>query len=293
MSADIITLRVSRRTGFQVALAICLSTVYCLAFLASPQDSWPELLQQMSLELTRCVYRAIATVLSSLGASTVSSELGGGLYFLVTAAVIPWLVLALCRRGRPHDLGFRRPNRVGWRILLAGLILALPFIVWMARGEDFAGYYMRRLDRAGAGAFLLYYFVVMLTEHLFFHGLLLGACMPGGRWPDPPPTASDTTGAIRRTLQWIGLAQPTGGATGLRRLTLWLGLPAASLPAVLTSGALFCAVHLGKHPRELLLSLPGGLASAYIAFRSNSWFIPFALHLATSAAACGIMLAAR
>jgi membrane protease YdiL (CAAX protease family) len=71
----------------------------------------------------------------------------------------------------------------------------------------------------------------------------------------------------------------------MHRLTRWIGLPADCVPAILTSTTLFGLVHVGKDPRELLLSLPGGVALAYIAYRTNSWLTVFVLHLATAGTA--------
>ena len=49
-------------------------------------------------------------------------------------------------------------------------------------------------------------------------------------------------------------------------------------------------VHLGKDWREAVLSLPGGIAVAYVAYRGDSWGIPFLLHALTAGTTLGIML---
>ena len=67
------------------------------------------------------------------------------------------------------------------------------------------------------------------------------------------------------------------------------GLPDGCLVAIVCSGFLFAAVHLGKNPRELLLSLPGGLASAYLAYRCNSWLVPATLHVAVAAVTAALV----
>ena len=59
------------------------------------------------------------------------------------------------------------------------------------------------------------------------------------------------------------------------------------------SALLFAAVHLGKDPRELILSLPGGIALGYISYRTNTWLIPFLLHASTAGMACALMLLMR
>jgi membrane protease YdiL (CAAX protease family) len=59
---------------------------------------------------------------------------------------------------------------------------------------------------------------------------------------------------------------------------------------ILVSGLLFAAVHLGKDPRELALSLPGGIALGYVSYRTNTWLIPFLLHALNAGTACALML---
>jgi membrane protease YdiL (CAAX protease family) len=286
---------VEHEHGFPVSdrirlpVSIAFSAAYVATFLIRPASYWPNGLREVAetvrgwlLELINAAYRAC-------GIHDITHELRSGAYFLITSAVLPWILLALARRGRPHDIGVRPPNRIGWRILVVGYVLALPFQVWMVRSASFAPYYMRQIDRAGLTAFLLYYLLVILVEHFFFHGVLLAACRTGGRWPAPAPVRANAATLRGRALQWIGLCQPGDGTRGLRRLVRWIGLPEGCIPAILTSALLFAAIHLGKDPRELILSLPGGIALAYLAYRTNSWLIPFLLHSATAATACALM----
>jgi membrane protease YdiL (CAAX protease family) len=79
----------------------------------------------------------------------------------------------------------------------------------------------------------------------------------------------------------------------MRRFNRWIGLPSGCVPAILTSAMLFSLVHVGKDPRELMLSLPGGLALAYISYRTDSWLTVLVLHLATAGTACAMLAAAR
>ena len=112
-------------------------------------------------------------VMAAFGLSSPTSELRWAAYFALVSVVVPWLVLVLVGAGRPYDLGCRRPNQIGWRVLVVGYVVSVPFLLWMALGSDFAEYYLPQLRRAGTGAFLVYYFVAMLSEHFFFHGVLL------------------------------------------------------------------------------------------------------------------------
>ncbi len=269
-----------------MAIAIGLSTLYCLVFLVRPMTWWPTSLQQVVGYPSRSVRALIDGVLHLVGTVPYDAHLRLGIYLLLVSGVIPWVVLALIRRGRPHDLGFRLPNRYGWSLTFVGYVVAVPFLVWMVQGAGFAKPYLTELGRAGAAMFIVYYFVNMLTEHFFLHGALLAVCRPGRRWPSPAPVSTDAVNAVVKALQWLGFAQPTGEARGMRRLIRWIGLPDGCVPAIVASAMLFGLVHVGKDPRELFLSLPGGFALAYISYRTNSWFTPFVLHLATAGTAC-------
>jgi len=54
---------------------------------------------------------------------------------------------------------------------------------------------------------------------------------------------------------------------------------------LLVSGALFAAVHFGKPRLELALSMPGGLAVAYLTLRSHSIWPAIVAHYALNAVA--------
>lgn len=283
------TLRRERGRG-ATYVAIAVSTVYCAAMLARPQPSWPAPIRLILEYPSRGLSNLIDTGLDTVKVAQVGTELRSGIYLLLVAGVVPWLVLTLLRRGRPYDLGLRCPNRLGWRFTVVGYLIALPFLVWMVRGTDFAGPYLRQLQRAGGVAFCLYYFVNMLTEHFLFHGALLAVFRVGQRWPAPPPASFDGARGLPRVFQWLGFTQPPPGVYGMRRLVHRIGLPDGCLLAVLASAMLFGLVHLGKDPRELLLSLPGGVALGFLAYRTNTWLVPFVLHLATAGTACAMIV---
>ncbi len=201
----------------------------------------------------------------------------------VMALVVPWLILAVAGRGRPSDIGLRVPNRVGWRLLLVTYLGALPSLVWLASSPVTRGYYLRELGGQSFVQFICPMALVMLAEHFYFQGALLAALRPGRRWPRVPEPAVVEGGRLRRVLRWLGLAQPPADATGLARWTRWIGLPDGCVLAIVLQTILFGLVHFGKAPdgRELLLSFPGGLALAYVAYRCNSWLVPMLLHAAT------------
>ncbi len=281
-----------RRQRGRVAtyVAIAVSTVYCTAMLARPQVFLPAPIRLILEYPSGYLSKLISMGLHTLEVAHVGTEVRSGIYLLFAAGIVPWLVLALLGRGRPHDLGLRCPNRLGWRFTVVGYLIALPFLVWMVRGTDFAGPYLRQLQRAGGVAFCLYYFINMLAEHFFFHGALLAVFRVGQRWPAPPPASFDGARGLQRVFQWLGFAQPPPGVHGMQRALRWIGLPDGCLLAVLASAMLFGLVHLGKDPRELLLSLPGGVALGYLSYRTNTWLVPFVLHLATAGTACAMIV---
>lgn len=293
--ADQMTVQPSiARAYAAVGAAVGLATLYCLVFLVPLRffggGQLGDVLTTLK-EPSDWVRRLVGLLVDYVGVQPSSrSAFHFGAYLLLTAGVIPWLILFMLRRGRPYDLGCRWPNRYGWRVLVVGYLVAVPFLVWMVRGSRFAGPYLAHLESWGGLVFCAYYLANMLAEHFLFHGAFLAAFRVGHCWPGPPPTDAHATAPHRRLLQWLGLAQPAEGTGGLTRVTRWLGIEAGCVPAICASAALFGLVHAGKDSRELLLSLPGGVALAYIAYRTNSWLTPFALHLATAGTACAMIV---
>ena len=279
-----------RRDRLRLACSITLWSLYSLILFVRPQ-SWPlPKLSTWTDQLQRAIREMIEAAVAFLGVERVTFEIRWAIYFVLAAGVIPWAVLALARRGRPYNLGFRLPNRIGWRIIAVGWLLAFPFQLWMIKGASFADYYRPQLERSGGLVFLSYYAAVILAEHFYFHGFLLATCRSGGSWPGPATVVPPGGGLRVSVLQWLGLCQPVDGATGTAKLTRWIGLQDRCLLPILVSVLLFAAVHLGKDPRELALSLPGGIALGYVSYRTNTWFIPFLLHALNAGTACALML---
>ena len=276
-----------------IALAIGLSVVYCTAFFVGPRASWPAAIRDAMRNAPRCTFLVMDWGFQHLGMAPARNQLRAGIYLVAMTVIVPWIVMAVLGRGRPSDIGFRRPNRFGWRLTALSYLISLPFLLWMAGGAKFATQYLSELKRAGAVPFLVYYLVNMAGEHFLLHGVILAACRAGRRWPVTGPTLPVTARGVRAFLQRLGLAQPTEDAKLPRRLTRWIGLRDGCVPPILASATLFGLVHVGKDPRELLLSLPGGLALAYLAYRSNTWLIPFIIHTATAGTALLILLAMR
>ncbi|GMU37930.1 MAG: CPBP family intramembrane metalloprotease [Phycisphaerae bacterium] len=267
-------------------------------------DGWLAVRKALFDRIGDGIERATVRWTGSAPSPAVKRHAANAVYFTLILTVAPAGVMALLRRGRPSDYGTRRPNRQGWRLLIVGYAVALPFLIWMVASPSFVPYYIRDL-RASPATFLSSYAVMMFGEHLYLHGVVLALSCPGGRWPEPrlacPTQSALLEGAPDRMpdgrraiaiLRWLGFAQARDGGRGWRGVTRWLGLPDGATAALLMSTFLFGLVHWGKDPREFLLSVPGGLASAYLALRGGSWLVPFLLHLATAGTACLLMLSA-
>ncbi len=292
-----------------VVAAVVLAGAYVVCFLVRGLDRGQLPLLDAAKVVRRWMHSRISDGFEILGVASASPELRDGVYLLAIGLLIPWLIAALLGVGRPSDIGFRRPNRFAWRIVLVGYTLAIPFLWWIIHSPGFATGYLPHYERAGT-AFLGYYLTNMFAEHFLFHGFMLGVFRVGHRWPGPAPVMEPTRSGARGCLVWLGLAQsapivPVSCGTGLQPVksqvenpchtpvTRWLGLPGGCWPAIVVSATLFYAVHLGKDPREALMSLPGGVALAYIAYRTNSWLTPFVLHLLTAVTALLMLLNVR
>jgi len=275
-------------------LTLTITTAYCLAFFVRPPTTWPGPIRDTINTISKPALALTKSILESCGVESATFAPFGGLYIFMIAGLIPWATMALLRRGRPNDLGCRLPNQYGWRLMCVTYILSLPFLIWMIQSAGFASPYLSQLKRAGGIAFCLYYTLNMLTEHFLLQGVVLAALRDDRRWPPPESLAPiDTASVAAKKLQWLGLAQPTNGANGLRIVERWLGMPRGCVFAILGSGLMFALIHVGKNPRELLLSLPGGIALAILSYRTNTWLTAFVLHLATAGTAFALVLLSR
>ena len=284
----------TRAARWSVVAAMIVVAAYCTLMVCLNHSWYPDSLHDVIATTRRYVYGAIHRGLALVGIAKPGSHVRFSTYLLLIVGFVPWLSMAILRRGRPADIGLRMPNRYAWRILLVAYLAVLPLLVWMSAGPGFADTYLAGYKR-GRSAFLSSYFVNMLVEHLFFHGIMLAAFRASGRWPNAPRVGLRNGGAWSRALQLVGLAQSAHhecpAANGLpARITRWLGIADGCGAAIIGSGVLFYWIHVGKNPREALLSLPGGIASAWLAYRTNSALTPLILHLATAGTACAIMV---
>ena len=279
------------RERYRTVLASIIAGIYCLVLLAPASLIWPEPLARIMATVKSSVYGLTGKLLIALGWQRPGIELQQGAYLMLVGLAVPLVAALLLLRATPASLGFRSPNRTGWRLLVAGFVLTFPFLIFMAYGAGMRSYYLPAMKRAGTMPFLAYYAINMLTEHCLFHGVLLGAFRPTGRWPNSPPPAPATpaSGCCAGLRSWLGI--------GLVRVdpephavAAWLGLAPACGYAIVASGMLFALVHVGKDWREAALSLPGGIAIAYVAFRGNSLLIPLLLHALTAGTTLALML---
>lgn len=282
-----------RSAGVRVGIAFVVSATYCLVMLVRPGSDWPAWVVKIMSVGSSAGYELVRSLYHVVGVDHPSTELAQGAYLLLVSGLAPLLAAMLILRARPSSLGCRRPNRFGWRLLLLGFILAMPFLFFMARGGGMQASYLPAMTRAGTTAFIGYYAVNMLTEHFFFHGVLLAALRPTGRWPAAEPSESesenDITGSWPRLRRWLGIGL-RHGEQGENAITAWLGLAPGCGFAIFASASLFALVHVGKDWREAVLSFPGGVAIAYVAYRSDSWLIPFLLHSLTAGTTLVLMM---
>lgn len=259
----------------------CMAAVHLSFFWIVPRSSMPKWLNQTTVRFRVSFIDYASKALDATVGWTPDGRWRWAMLSAVMALVLPWVVMAVIGRGRPRDLGIRRPNRIGWRLLIFGYLASFPLLAAMASSPTLQAYYRREIDAYSVAGLFGPYMVVLIAEHFLFHGVYLAVLRPGRRWPIVPEPAPTEGTRLGKVLRRLGLAQPTGDARGVLRVMRWIGLPDACLTAVLLQTVLFGLIHLGKAPAEVAMSFPGGLAMAYVAYRCNSWLVPMLLHAAT------------
>lgn len=179
----------------------------------------------------------------------------------VIGLVVPAVLMKLGGR-RLTDVGIGMPNVLGWRLVLVSAAISVPFGLWLlAAYPNLARQPLITKHHLGG-------LLAIIPEHFLICGVYVAVLLPGRRFPDRVPVAATAGPLVTRVLRWLGLAQPA--PPGANRVLAWFGLTAASLFAIVASGVLFAMVHVGKAALELVLSLPGGVAVAYVTLRSRS-----------------------
>jgi hypothetical protein len=204
--------------------------------------------------------------------------------FLV--ALVP-VLLCMAFRRRPRDIGLGRFNVLGWWLIALSVLLSIPFgllIIYTYPGASPLPNSFRE------AALTLGRITAIVPEHILVCGLFVALMLPGRRLPAKVPVASVQGPWGKRALRWLGLAQPVEGG----RVLPWFGLTGASFVAVVTSGILFWLAHLGKaNIVEVSLSLPGGVAVAYVTLRCGSVWPAIIAHFTMNLIPGGIAMLFR
>ena len=202
---------------------------------------------------------------------------------LVLGLVVPAAVLLLSG-WRLGDLGLGWPNQLGRRFILAGVVLSIPFGMWLLVEAPWAiarawGEFPYLGPCAG---------LAMLGEHSLLSGIFAALLLPGRRLPASVPTAPVQGPRWQRLLRWLGLAQPAGMSDEPRVLA-WLGLTVPEVFAILASAMMFLMIHVSKESRlELLLAFPGGAVMAYMTLRCRSIWPGLVAHYALNLIPLGL-----
>ncbi len=190
---------------------------------------------------------------------------------------VPLGAVLICWR-RPRDVGLGWPNRWGWRVVIIGALVTVPF------AYAFAG---ERMDGPAAALQRLSWWVqlvlvagVSVPEHFLLTGVGVAGLLPNGRFPTHRPLATVDGGPGKRILRWLGLAQPAEPGLSLGgRFLAWWGLDGPALVAIIGGGLLFGLVHVGAQPIEFATSFPGGVAVCYVTYRSGSIWPAWLIHM--------------
>lgn len=282
--------RPRRRSGELISLVIGLGAAFYLLLFWSSRARWtPAWFRRAQGATGHAAEIAVGWVVGALGGKGVPPGAAWVATSLVMGMILPWLFMALIGRGRPRDIGVRVPNRVGWRLMAVAYVVALPVLFVMARSPATRAWYRHALEGRTAVGLMGTYLAVLVAEHFMFHGILLALLRRERRWPVVPEAAPVEGSTGQRVLRFIGLAQPTGDEVGLARARRWLGIPEGCVGAMVFQAIVFAGCHANKAPVEALLSLPGGLALGYVAYRCNSVLCPLLLHIATGLTALGFI----
>jgi len=189
--------------------------------------------------------------------------------------VVPAITLRFCGI-KLREVGLGLPNRIGGIIMVVGIVLSIPFGLWLSVADHKLGI------KGPLTFFHLTGALSMIPEHFLICGTYVALMLPGRRLPLPVRFAPIEGSGWRRGLRRLGLAQPPL-RPGHNRILAWFGLTGTSLAAILVSGLLFFMVHIGKGTTELILSFPGGVAVAYMTLRSGSIWPAILAHMAMTA----------
>jgi hypothetical protein len=204
------------------------------------------------------------------------------LVWVVLGMIVPAALLYLSGL-RLNDVGMGIPNTVGWRMIILGIAVSIPFGILLLNSKNFDS------GRNAVSADYVMILLSMIPEHFLVTGVCTTLMLPRRRLPSDVRFEPVEGNFITKGLRWFGLAQSSVN-TGSNRILDWFGLTWASLFAIVASGAVFRMIHLGRNNLELMLSLPGGIAIAYMTIRSHSIWPSVISHWSLNVIPLGILL---
>ena len=177
----------------------------------------------------------------------------------VTSAVLVVVPAAVVARLSPAHVAaiWARGRRGTLRVTIALYVVALPALIYLGTQPSMHRYY-RGFFQSGGELKIFANTLMIVAEHIFIEGLVLGLALPRG-------VVSDR----------------------------WLRVPRAAWPALIAATAVFGLVHTGKASVEVLSAFPGGLGLALLTLQSRAVWPSVALHLATGATIVGAIALSR
>lgn len=156
------------------------------------------------------------------------------------------------------DYGLGLPNILGYRLTLIGIIVSIPFGLWIMIGQS---------HPPNVSLLYLISLLVMIPEHFLISATLTALILPIRKLPYPVPLDKVEGTRGEKILRWLGLSQKEQN----NKILNWFGLNWSILFAIILSGITFGALHIGKSNQlEVALSFIGGIAVAYITVRTHS-----------------------
>ena len=204
------------------------------------------------------------------------------LVWVIFGMIVPAALLYLSGF-KLNDAGMGIPNAIGWRMTIVGIVVSIPFGMLLLKSTNFDS------GQNAVSPEYIMTLVSMIPEHFLVTGVCTAMMLPGRRLPGDVRFEPVEGSFITKGLRWFGLAQSPSD-TGGNRILDWFGLTWVSLFAIVASGAVFRMIHLGKNDLELMLSLPGGIAIAYMTIRSHSIWPSVISHWSLNVIPLGILL---
>jgi len=131
------------------------------------------------------------------------------------------------------DYGLGLPNILGYRLTLLGIIVSIPFGLWIMIGQP---------HPPNVSVLYLISLLVMIPEHFLISATLTALILPIRKLPYPVPLDKVEGTRGEKILRWLGLSQKEQN----NKILNWFGLNWSILFAIILSGITFGALHIGK-----------------------------------------------